>query len=77
MRERPTVRVLLIRPDNRLLLIRYEDPRVLPKFRHFWATVGGAVEPEESADCGAAGRGGSAAGAGFRGRLGAGRLGPG
>jgi len=50
MRERPTVRVLLIRPDNRLLLIRYEDPRVLPKFRHFWATVGGAVEPDETVE---------------------------
>jgi ADP-ribose pyrophosphatase YjhB (NUDIX family) len=53
MRERPTVRVLLIRPDKRLLLIRYEDPRVLPKFRHFWATVGGAVEPGESVEQGA------------------------
>lgn len=50
MRERPTVRVLLIRPDKRLLLIRYEDPRVLPKFRHFWATVGGAMEPEETTE---------------------------
>jgi 8-oxo-dGTP pyrophosphatase MutT (NUDIX family) len=48
MRERPTVRVLLIRPDKRLLLIRYEDPRVLPKFRHFWATVGGAIESGET-----------------------------
>jgi ADP-ribose pyrophosphatase YjhB (NUDIX family) len=50
MRERPTVRVLLIRPDKRLLLIRYEDPRVLPKFRHFWATVGGAMEPGETVE---------------------------
>ena len=53
MRERPTVRVLLIRPDKRLLLIRYEDPRVLPKFRHFWATVGGAIEPDETVEQGA------------------------
>jgi ADP-ribose pyrophosphatase YjhB (NUDIX family) len=53
MRERPTVRVLLIRPDRRILLIRYEDPRVLPKFRHFWATVGGAVEPDETVEQGA------------------------
>jgi ADP-ribose pyrophosphatase YjhB (NUDIX family) len=50
MRERPTVRALLIRPDKRLLLIRYEDPRVLQKFRHFWATVGGAMEPNETVE---------------------------
>ncbi len=53
MRERKTARVLLIRPDKRLLLIRYEDPRVLPKFRHFWATVGGALEPGETIEQGA------------------------
>jgi len=53
MRERPTVRVLLIRPDKRLLLIRYEDPRVLARFRHFWATVGGAMEAGETVEQGA------------------------
>jgi ADP-ribose pyrophosphatase YjhB (NUDIX family) len=48
MRERPTVRILLLNPDRQLLLIRYEDLRVLPEFRHFWATVGGAIENGES-----------------------------
>lgn len=53
MRERQTARVLLIRPDHRLLLVRFEDPRVLPKFRNFWATVGGAIEDGESVEQGA------------------------
>ncbi|HTO39702.1 MAG TPA: NUDIX domain-containing protein, partial [Rhizomicrobium sp.] len=53
MRERQTARVLLIRPDKRLLLVRFEDPRVLPKFRNFWATVGGAIEEGESVEQGA------------------------
>ncbi len=53
MRERQTARVLLIRPDKQLLLIRFEDPRVLPKFRHFWATVGGALEGDETPEQGA------------------------
>ena len=48
MQERQTARVLLIRPDKRLLLVRFEDPRVLPEFRHFWATVGGAIETGET-----------------------------
>ena len=53
MRERETARVLLIRPDRRILLVRFEDPRVLPKFRHFWATVGGALEAGETVEQGA------------------------
>ncbi len=47
MRERPTVRVLLIGPDNRLLLLRFEDKR-LNEGKVFWATVGGGLEGDES-----------------------------
>ena len=53
MHERETARVLLIRPDRRILLVRFEDQRVLPKFRHFWATVGGALEAGETVEQGA------------------------
>src|SRR5690348_8278606 len=47
MRERNTVRVLLIGPDKRILLLRFHEPRMnggVP----FWATVGGGVDPGES-----------------------------
>ena len=52
MRERPTVRVLLIGPDRRILLLRFSDPR-LNGGRAFWATVGGEREPGESVEAGA------------------------
>ncbi len=52
MRERPTVRVLLIGPDNRLLLLRFEDTR-LNEGKVFWATVGGGLEDGESVADGA------------------------
>jgi len=52
MRERPTVRVLLIGPDGRILLVRFSDPR-LNRGRVFWATVGGEREPGESLEAGA------------------------
>lgn len=47
MRERPTVRVLLIGPDKRILLIRFHDAR-LNGAQVFWATVGGGRDPGES-----------------------------
>jgi len=47
MRERPTVRVLLIAPDKRILLFRFHDPR-LSGATVFWATVGGGIDPGES-----------------------------
>ena len=47
MRERPTVRVLLIAPDKRILLFRFHDPR-LSGPTVFWATVGGGIDPGES-----------------------------
>ncbi|HEY1708634.1 MAG TPA: NUDIX domain-containing protein, partial [Rhizomicrobium sp.] len=47
MRERPTVRVLLLGPDKRILLIRFHDLR-LNGAKVFWATVGGGLDPGES-----------------------------
>jgi 8-oxo-dGTP pyrophosphatase MutT (NUDIX family) len=52
MRDRPTVRVLLLRPDNRILLARFHDPR-LNGGRVFWATIGGGLDPGESIEDGA------------------------
>lgn len=47
MRQRPTVRVLLLGPDDRILLIRFHDPR-LNGSKVFWATVGGGLDAGES-----------------------------
>jgi len=52
MRERPTVRVLLIGPDGRILLMRFHEPR-MNGGRPFWATVGGGLDPGESVQAGA------------------------
>jgi 8-oxo-dGTP pyrophosphatase MutT (NUDIX family) len=43
-KRRPAARILLLDPDNRVLLFRF-DPPGLPVF---WATPGGAVGPGES-----------------------------
>jgi ADP-ribose pyrophosphatase YjhB (NUDIX family) len=47
MRERPTVRVVLLSPRRRLLLMRFVD-NVTAGPRSFWATVGGEIEENES-----------------------------
>lgn len=44
-RPRPTVRLLLISPAGRLLLMRFEDPA---NAGGGWCTVGGGVDPGES-----------------------------
>lgn len=46
MRERPTVRLLLLSPSDRLLLMRFES-EAIAESRVWWATAGGAVEPGE------------------------------
>ena len=46
MRERATVRILLIAPPGRILLIRYEDPRIVHS-PVFWCTPGGGVDSGE------------------------------
>jgi 8-oxo-dGTP pyrophosphatase MutT (NUDIX family) len=51
MRVRPTVRVLLLDPAQRLFLFQYEDAVALdpatPDLRIYWVTPGGGVEPGE------------------------------
>ncbi len=60
MRTRPTVRVLLLDPLDRVLLIHCEDPRVvdpvLPADRQisrFWVLPGGGIEGDESLEAAA------------------------
>jgi 8-oxo-dGTP pyrophosphatase MutT (NUDIX family) len=47
MRERPTVRVILLSPAKRLLLLHFVD-NVTVGPRSFWATVGGEIEEDEN-----------------------------
>jgi ADP-ribose pyrophosphatase YjhB (NUDIX family) len=47
MRERPTVRVVLLSPRRRLLLMRFTD-NLTAGPRTFWATVGGEIEAGET-----------------------------
>ena len=42
--ERPSARILLLDPDDRILLFRFDAPDRQP----FWATPGGALDPGES-----------------------------
>ncbi len=51
MKERSTVRLLFLGPDNRLLLMRADDPAVKKTGNtkgSIWFTLGGGVEPGES-----------------------------
>jgi 8-oxo-dGTP pyrophosphatase MutT (NUDIX family) len=45
LRPRPTARVLLITPDDRILLFRWTDPETS---RGVWFTPGGGLRPGES-----------------------------
>ena len=45
MKTRNTARLLVLDPDNRLLLIKFKLP---DRTEPFWATVGGAIEEGES-----------------------------
>src|SRR5437773_2580695 len=50
MKVRPTARVLLFDPENRLLLFRFDDPALPAEGRAspvFWATAGGGVDDGE------------------------------
>ena len=51
-RYRPTARVLVFDAQDRLLLLRVEDPKA--RAPRFWITPGGGVEPGESFEAGAA-----------------------
>ena len=45
LRIREAVRALIVDPDRRVLLVRFEFPD-----RHVWATPGGGMEPGESVE---------------------------
>ena len=45
LRIRPAARAIVIDPDDRILLVRFEFPG-----RSLWATPGGGIEPGESAE---------------------------
>jgi 8-oxo-dGTP diphosphatase len=47
--ERPAARILLLDPDGRVLLFRFDAPDRSP----FWATPGGALDPGEGFEAGA------------------------
>ncbi len=47
VRQRPTVRIVLISPAGRVLLIRYQDLRT-ETGPVYWLTPGGGVDPGES-----------------------------
>ena len=48
MRERPSSRLLVIDPLQRILLFRFEHKQGSPAGQQFWATPGGALDPGES-----------------------------
>ncbi|CAN5891731.1 hypothetical protein BH11PSE3_BH11PSE3_38590 [soil metagenome] len=51
MIERPSARLILLDPDDRLFLFNVHDPKVfdpaLPHFDPFWVMIGGFVDPGE------------------------------
>jgi len=48
MRERPSSRLLVVDPDNRLLLFQFVHIAGALIGQRFWATPGGALDPGES-----------------------------
>ncbi|MGJ5203651.1 NUDIX hydrolase [Bradyrhizobium sp. HKCCYLR20261] len=48
MRERPSSRLLIVDPDDRLLLFKFVHLAGALKGQQFWATPGGGVDPGES-----------------------------
>jgi len=48
MRERPSSRLLVVDPDNRLLLFKFVHIAGALTGQQFWATAGGALDPGES-----------------------------
>jgi 8-oxo-dGTP pyrophosphatase MutT (NUDIX family) len=51
MIERPSARLILLDPDDRLFLFNVHDPAVfdpaMPHFDPFWVMIGGVVDPGE------------------------------
>jgi 8-oxo-dGTP pyrophosphatase MutT (NUDIX family) len=48
MRQRPAARLLVVAPDDRLLLFKFHFRQGPLAGRQFWATPGGAVDPGET-----------------------------
>ncbi len=52
MRVRPTARLIILDPPDRVLLFHNEDAAAVdptrPDLRHYWVTPGGGVEPGET-----------------------------
>lgn len=48
MRKRPSARLLVLDPDDRVLLFRFEHKTGSLAGNVFWATPGGGLEPDES-----------------------------
>ena len=53
LRARPSARLLVVDPQGRILLFRFEFRSGPMEGRIFWATPGGALEPDESFEDGA------------------------
>lgn len=48
MRQRPSSRLLVISPENRVLLFRFTHKTGALQGQEYWATPGGGVEPGET-----------------------------
>lgn len=48
MRQRPSSRLLVISPENRVLLFRFTHKKGALQGQEYWATPGGGVEPGET-----------------------------
>lgn len=48
MKKRPAARLLVIDPQDRILLFNFKFDKGALKGQDYWATVGGGVEPGES-----------------------------
>jgi len=53
MRRRPSARLLVVDPDGRVLLFRFDFQQGPLAGRVFWATPGGELDPGESFEAGA------------------------
>ncbi|EEA94997.1 NUDIX hydrolase [Pseudovibrio sp. JE062] len=48
MKKRPAARLLVVDPQNRILLFNFKFDKGPLKGQDYWATVGGGIEPGES-----------------------------
>ncbi len=50
MKKRPAARLLVIDPQNRILLFNFKFDKGPLKGQNYWATAGGGIEPGESCE---------------------------